>query len=177
LGGSVRVGCDPSVVDETLNSGEDGALGASRRTDRHAAKNFDPIFTAIDDHRCAATVTLRETDNSGLVPVNFVPVQLGSAWDFFVFLPQQRTTAVALDEKLTGKETNKNQETKKGADIEMIDDFYTVQIWVSGQRSGAELNVVIVISCPLSLTFRPGQNLQFRLLQVGREIGRSRTLN
>jgi hypothetical protein len=57
------------------------------------------------------------------------------------------------------------------------DDFYTVQIWVSGQRSGAELNVVIVISCPLSLTFRPGENLQFRLLQVGREIGQSRTFS
>ncbi len=35
--GSVHVSCDPSVVDETLNSRQDGALGASRRTDRHAA--------------------------------------------------------------------------------------------------------------------------------------------
>lgn len=116
LWGSVHVGCDPSVVDETLNSCQDGALGASsRHTDRHAAKNFDPIFTAIDDHRCAVTVTRRETDNSSgrLVPVNFVPVQLGSAWDLFVFLPQQRTAAVTLDEKFTGKETNQNQETNK----------------------------------------------------------------
>jgi hypothetical protein len=79
---------------------------------------------------CCHRYPYRETDNSGLVPVNFVPIKLGSAWDFFVFLPQQRTTAVTLDEKLTRKETTKNQETKKGS-IEMIDDFYTVQIWVS----------------------------------------------
>ena len=107
-----------------------------------------------------------ETDNPCLVSVNLVPIELISARNLLVFLPQQRTTTVSLQNIRKCIETNK----KKRYEKQLWNIYYVnMGVW----WSSADLNVVIVTLAPLSLTFRARKDFQFGLFQFRWKVGGS----